>query len=606
MRFFYRYVTQVLFCCAISILFVRPSFAVLNPVTASQGYPNAVYNFHDDQFLIVWGECRNIPPGGSCSGSHPYSCGYGATNASDIFGQIVKGDGSCVGGNFLIAGGTTGQELPGVTYNPDNHEYLVVWQGHKYDFVARGEACEGDFQNKGYDVFGQRLSVGGQKIGTQFHISRLPGGNPETDNDDENWRPKIAYSQVDKTYMVVWHDGRVRRVFSSLYSFDTNDGTTFKDIYGQIVKADGTLQGENFPVAIDARNTVREYKGNAVRIQQYPDITYDSTNNRFMVVWEDDREEYNYTNQTNPTSPHPPGQEYDRLDSNIWGGFFNTSGAALGANFKIGEAKPEGKAQAERYAQVVYNPHYNEFMILWQAVEIPNPPFTGAYPGDYAKAYGQRINANGEKIGSMITFETQAKLHTAYYNNTMPPQIDVTINTQNNNYFVTWGKSGGGNAFTIYSQELDPSNGNLSQKNTISNAAYVNKIYYRNKPTAYGYFSIQAVWTNNMQAVTFKTQSMGESTNCPASGALPSTTPWPTATIGPTNTPGGPTNTPGGPTVTPNPSITVFPTVSIDKNKYMNYVRAMLGYPYTASPSLDLNSDGLITPKDLELMQAGE
>lgn len=520
--------------------------AEIFPVSAGQSEAAAAYNNQDDQYFITWSECRNIPTGGNCNGNG-YSCAYGSTNASDIYGQLIKGDGSCLGGNFLVstepvAGESTGQSLPDIAYNPNSHEYLVVWQGHRRDFVKLGDSCEGIFQKEGYDIFGQRFTSGGVRIGPQIKIS-----NTGVTNDDQQWHPSVSFSTRDNVYLVAWHDGRTRQMFPGTT-------TTYKDVYGQIVKADGTPMGNSFPISLDPGNTTTQIYGNALRIQQYPSTAYDSVNNKFLVVSEDDR-------QGTGRSP-PCGPQYDRLKTHIYGAFFDTSGHKIGNNFPISQTD-----EAKRYAKIAYNPHYNEYLVVWQGAQqapalsdpCPNPltAATAPYPNDWVKAYAQRINSNGEKIGNLILIDDTTKFHNWYYDNSYAPQIKVAVNPLDNKYLVTWGDSGAGSAFTISGKWIDPQTGSVTPAGigsgfTIGTGAYTNLIYFDKPSGSDNYLSVQTHdYTFNStkyRVVDFK-KSTTAVANCSAQGGPPPTTPYPTAILGPpqpTNT-GSPQPTPASP-----------------------------------------------------------
>jgi len=297
----------VLICFLLVVRGINAQAPTPYPVAKDQSAIQSIYNSQTDQFFSVWGDCRDVPPGGV------YCCGYCYGDSSDIFGQIVNaGNGSCFGGNIHIAGGSIGHTLPAVSYNSSDNEYLVVWQGFKEDYVAQPNSyAYGIWQEKGYDIYGQRISgLNGAKIGGFIKIAPNPVflkspcfghvNSPAQECDDNQWHPRIAYSTTSHRYLVTWHDGRTRAQQYDLFKMDSTDQTTFKDIYGQIVNADGTLSGDNFPVAIDPANTDKVYHGNAKRIQQYSEIAYDSDNNRFLVVWEDDRD--------GSGNPHPAGR----------------------------------------------------------------------------------------------------------------------------------------------------------------------------------------------------------------------------------------------------------------------------------------------------------
>lgn len=508
-------------------LFISTTFvkADIYPVTRGQGYNYTLYNPDFNQYFTVWGDCRNFQA--------PHTCGYGATNDSDIYGQIINSNGSCNGGNIHIAGGTLGQELPAFVYNPDKQEYLVVWQSLAVDYQA-GANPEGEFQNTGFDIFGQRISAAnGQKIGDSFKITPsadlTPLGicynhaNAGKPCDDSQWHPRIAYSTRSKRYMVVWHDGRTRaRNFgpNGVYHPDSSDGTTFKDIYGQILDENGNLIGNNFPVSIDPDNQSKIEKGNAKRIQQYAEITYDNLNDRFLVVWEDDR-----LHET--VNPHPPGQRYDCLNLDIFGGFFSPDGMPLGNNFPISTDN-----KAERYPRVTYNPIVNEFFVIWQALPRYSSCPSGNYPAgasDFRQVFAQRINSSNQLEGDLIVVDNQVQLHDHYGEDTEPPRAGVLVNNTNGQYLVTWERPN-----ILYGCWLT-SGSQSCNKFQISGGVKDGYVSFNQNSQQYFYSFLQ--WSSGISRVVYKSQNISDAFNCPQEGNPTICPTCPTITTQPSSIP---------------------------------------------------------------------
>ena len=53
------------------------------------------------------------------------------------------------------------------------------------------------------------------------------------DASESQYNPSVAYDSSNQRFLVVWQDQR-------------NSATTGRDIYGQLVNANGTLNGTNF------------------------------------------------------------------------------------------------------------------------------------------------------------------------------------------------------------------------------------------------------------------------------------------------------------------------------------------------------------------------
>ncbi len=129
-------------------------------------------------------------------------------NGCKIQGQFVSQTGTLVGSNFDIrpVGMATGvdQIYPAVKFNGTN--YLVVWD---------------DDRTGSRDIYGQLVGTDGSMVGSDFPISTA--GNDQMLVD-------LAWS--GSGFCAVWQDDR----------WDTNDAS----IFGQLVNANGTLNGDNF------------------------------------------------------------------------------------------------------------------------------------------------------------------------------------------------------------------------------------------------------------------------------------------------------------------------------------------------------------------------
>ncbi|HUP32820.1 MAG TPA: hypothetical protein VM184_07285 [Gaiellaceae bacterium] len=148
------------------------------------GFPSVAYNATDDEYLVVWAADDT-----------------GVDNEFEIFGQRLDGAGREVGENdFRVsdvgpAGDPRfGARTPRVAYGSSRNEYLVVWWG---DDAADG-LVEGEFE-----VFGQRLSAGGRKVGTEgFRISRM---GAEGEPGFAALVPSLAYGLAGREFVVAWY-----------------------------------------------------------------------------------------------------------------------------------------------------------------------------------------------------------------------------------------------------------------------------------------------------------------------------------------------------------------------------------------------------------------
>ncbi|MGB9005563.1 MAG: hypothetical protein WCB96_07560, partial [Candidatus Aminicenantales bacterium] len=107
------------------------------------------------------------------------------------------------------------------------------------------------------DINGNEIEVAGVE---EFNICDAPNSKVF---------PDVAYDTLHQCFLVVWEDAR--------------SGGTAPDIYGQLVRPDGELIGDNFPIKADSP------------YEQRPAVANDSLNHQFLVVWEDSREFANGT-----------------------------------------------------------------------------------------------------------------------------------------------------------------------------------------------------------------------------------------------------------------------------------------------------------------------
>jgi len=184
----------------------------------SQDDPQVAYLASADRYLVIWSDGRNT------------------TETPDVYGQLVRRDGTLDGGNFLIA------LLPGGHFRPrlaaGEDAFLVVW-GYADAGTSRVQA--------------QRVSGSGALLGARFNIS-----------DGAAWagQPDVAYRPAADRYLVVWSDAR----------------GADQDIYAQQVLPDGTLEGDNIPVTA------------APGMQAWPAIAAGGVDDAVLVVWEDWRD----------------------------------------------------------------------------------------------------------------------------------------------------------------------------------------------------------------------------------------------------------------------------------------------------------------------------
>jgi PKD repeat protein len=190
------------------------------------GPSDVVYNPTDNEFLIVWQEKQ--------------------AGEWDIYGQQLHVGNGLYGGLITISSANQGQQRPRAAHNPDDDQYLVVWE---------------DFRNESdLNVYAQKINSDGSEDGGNFVIANSAAAASQE-------RPVVIYADNLDRYHIIWQD-------------DRDAGTLGWDLRGQWLGSDGSSLG-----TLDA--PVVRYIGD----QQEPDIAYsgDSLYNRALTVWEDTR-----------------------------------------------------------------------------------------------------------------------------------------------------------------------------------------------------------------------------------------------------------------------------------------------------------------------------
>jgi hypothetical protein len=185
-----------------------------------------------------------------------------------------------------------------------------------------------DFRNEGYDIYAQRYDGSGNALGSNFLV-----------NDDGGASAQYMASVAALTgggFVVAWED------------FRSGDW----DIYGQRYDGSGNALGSNYLVNDDGG-------GN----DQYEPSVAVLSSGDFVVTWEDDR--------------------YG--DNDIYGQRFNSSGSALGSNFRVND----DTAVDNQYEPSVAALSGGGFVVTWEDAR---------YVG--YDIYAQRYDGSGNALGS--------------------------------------------------------------------------------------------------------------------------------------------------------------------------------------------------------------
>lgn len=386
--------------------------------------------------------------------------------------------------NTSDAGADRDAAMPEVAYNPDDNEYLVVWEGD-------GRFSEDFRQVK--EIYGQRINAAtGAEVGGDFRISNMSN----TERDRGAAQPQVVYNSNSHEYMVVWNgtgrndtpdeifeiygqrvsrtgtevgtDFRISkttelgRVMGSIVRASTSTDVAWNsaanqylvvwggigqpedfpksEIYGQLVNATGGMQGKNFRIS-NTTDQGPELNANGAR------VAYNSTNNQYLVVWS--------------------GGFKDKSQSEIWGQGLTAEGAPVGqgnGDFRISQINAQGGKRSTGAPHIAYNNSTNEYLVVFQANALASAGNDGAN-----EIFGERINAATLALIGPKDFRIS---------NSEGPQSSadnphVAYNAVDKEYLVTWRAIRAKAPYEVFGQRLSPAGVELETDFPISNIAAV-------------------------------------------------------------------------------------------------------------------------------------
>ncbi len=166
----------------------------------------------------------------------------------------------------------------------------------------------------------------------------------------------VALDSINNRFLVVWEDDR------------NDQGQPYyweRDIYGQLINADGTLYGS--PIAISTLSGSQQLS---------PRVVFDSTNGRFLIIWRDTRD----------IAP------WDYGPWNTYGQLVNADGTLYGDNFAISTITG-GEYHGMSPSGVVFDTVSERFFVT----------MVGHTEGGFYVPYnvfGQFVNADGSLYAS--------------------------------------------------------------------------------------------------------------------------------------------------------------------------------------------------------------
>ena len=341
---------------------------------------------------------------------------------SDVYVQRYDNNGNPLDTNFRANDDGTRQDQRGTAaiVKPDG-EFIIVWE---------------DWRNDWGDIYGQKFSISGNPIGTNFKVNDDIGGT--------QYGASIACDSLGN-FVVVWMDGR--------------NGNW--DIYGQRYNNQAGPQGSNFRVNDDA----------GTEIQWAPTVGV-ASNGSFIVTWEDQRydpeidiyaQRYNASgtrigsnfqvNDVGTASQNSPVVAIDRNGNFIitWTDYrdgnydiycrrYDASGNPLGVSFRVND---DAGIQNQTGPVIVTTPN-SDFWIAWSDAR-----------NIHTDVYAQHYNSSGLPIGSNFLINDDFA--------SSQQRVSMNAIDGQGNFYVIWEDERNGNT-DVYAQRFD-SIGNLISNN---------------------------------------------------------------------------------------------------------------------------------------------
>ncbi|HEX8144749.1 MAG TPA: hypothetical protein VF553_19425 [Pyrinomonadaceae bacterium] len=280
--------------------------------------------------------------------------------------------------------------FPDVAYNPEDNEYLVVWEG---------DGLSGAEFRRVKEIFGQRLNAAtGAEIGPDFLISRMSdSGHTHVAN-----QPQIVYNSAAHEYLVVWHGAGA-----------TGDPDEVFEIYGQRLSRSGVEIGKDF--RISHTTDAGKIQENIVRQSSNADVAWDSASNQYLVVWEG------------------MGQPEDAVKVEIYGQLLSAKGDALGKGFRISNTTDQGQGFNASGPEVAFNSANSRYLVVWAG---------GFKEMNQSEIWAQGLTAQGAQVGAGNGDFRISQITTSIGSNRDAGAAHVVYNNTVNEYMVVFQATG--------------------------------------------------------------------------------------------------------------------------------------------------------------------
>ena len=266
-----------------------------------------------------------------------------------IYARLYGGNGKPLASNKISLGyeGDYNERDPYVVYNPDDNEYLVVWGGGN----------QGSESHTVYKIYAQRINAAnGQKIGPKLFL------NGKYYNGMHAYLPRnpaAAYNPNNGEYFVVWFG-------NPLYKASDNTYYNEYEIYARRINAKTGQIIDN----ADIRISYFGPRGENNYYTEFPKVVHNPIKNHYLVAW--------------------TGKIVSPTSRAIYGKLLNADGQALGQEFLISTTNNSNA----NFVDLAHNTAKDEYLAVWGRAYYDS---LGRYSGN--EIFGQRLNANGTKIG---------------------------------------------------------------------------------------------------------------------------------------------------------------------------------------------------------------
>ncbi len=327
--------------------------------------PSITYNPIDNEFLLLWHTTGVREPGGA--------------NMYSLHGQRISPDGELVGESFMpLPTIDTGRRiLPRAAHNIFTNQYMVVF-------------CM-EQPITGWDPFITIIDSTGTILSGPVCLSAQPT------NANHAF---IVFNPARRQYLIAYNDSRNGK----------------QDVFGVIVDENGAVVKEDFPICT------------APGEQQNPFVCYNTTNDTYLMNWEDFRNVATWTE---------PGDMY--------GALLDGEGNIIKADIPIIDDHGEDDAGGQWLNNIAYNPDRKEFLVSWMDTR-PSLNSGVGIVGRFFKSDGSPagpdftlVDTIGSQYWHQSLYIPEKQRYVVVWQDTRNDAPDATpLNTKNTDIYARW------------------------------------------------------------------------------------------------------------------------------------------------------------------------